>query len=326
MQKTSIYAGNAVYDGNFLCAAELWLDQLEAEVKESTINRYRLLLESYVFPELGGMPVAQVGPVQVELLCRKLAGSGGREGRGLSQSTVAGTVTVIRGVLAWAGSGAARQLSAPRAPRQACRREIRVLSRDEQARLSSYLFSEGSLSSTGMLLSLFAGLRLGEVCALRWDDLPDDGTVHVRRTLQRLKDNSGAERRTRIVVTGPKTPCSVRVIPVPDAIRTVLDRRRQAKGYLLTGSDRYLEPRTMQYRFKQALTRSGVKDANYHALRHTFATRCVELGFDIKSLSEILGHSSVSVTLDRYVHPSLDMKRDNMRLLDGLLDDGLSSI
>ena len=122
----------------------------------------------------------------------------------------------------------------------------------------------------------------------------------------------------------PKSQCSIRTIPLPDelvqVIHSLIMDRPAVSGYFLTGSDtKWIEPRTMQNHFKRLLKRCEIEDANYHALRHTFATRCVELGFDVKSLSEILGHASVNITMNRYVHPSMRLKEENMQRLSELL-------
>ncbi len=122
-------------------------------------------------------------------------------------------------------------------------------------------------------------------------------------------------------MTTPKSTCSIRRIPLPDEISDILIlNQKSASGYLLTNDDfKFIEPRTMQNKFKKVLASAGIADANFHALRHTFATRCIELEFDVKSLSEILGHATVNITMNRYVHPSYEMKKENMQKLSELL-------
>ena len=181
--------------------------------------------------------------------------------------------------------------------------------------------SEKNPYNIGILVCLFTGLRVGEICALHWEDISfSEQTLYVHQTLQRIQDKSCSEKKTRIVLTTPKSACSIRTIPIPDPILKILnDHQTSRKGFLLTNSEtHFIEPRTMQNRFKIALKKSEIESANFHALRHTFATRCVELGFDVKSLSEILGHATVNITMNRYVHPTLEMKKNNMEKLSAL--------
>lgn len=174
----------------------------------------------------------------------------------------------------------------------------------------------------GILLCLYTGLRLGEICALTWKDiLMDEQCLYIHQTMQRIqvKDNTG--KKTAVIIMPPKSGCSIRRISIPDEIRQLLSQiQKQDKAYLLTGMvHSYVEPRNMENRFKAVTKECNIIDVNFHALRHTFATRCVELGFDVKSLSEILGHASVNITMNRYVHPSMEHKKKNMNLLSELL-------
>lgn len=197
-------------------------------------------------------------------------------------------------------------------------KEMRVLTQVEQEALIRVLFDEMDLYKFGVFLSLYTGIRIGELCALQWEDLNiARTTLKIRKTMQRIQDTgNGAFSKTKIVITEPKSQCSVREIPLPSF---VIDIARQfasnPKSYILTGNDRYVEPRTMQNRFKSYVKDSGIADANFHALRHTFATRCVEVGFEIKTLSEVLGHANVNITLNRYVHSSFELKCSNMNKL-----------
>lgn len=171
-------------------------------------------------------------------------------------------------------------------------------------------------------MCLFTGLRVGEICALRWEDISfSDHTIHVHQTLQRIQNRANSKQKTKIVITAPKSACSIRTIPVPNDLIVILaSYKTSSKGYILTNCEQTpLEPRTMQNHFKRALQKSGIAPANYHSLRHTFATRCIELGFDVKSLSEILGHASVNITMNRYVHPTMELKQENMQRLSALL-------
>lgn len=191
---------------------------------------------------------------------------------------------------------------------------IRVFSLEEEKQLLEYLQNNMDLPALGILLCLFTGIRIGELCAMKWDDINlDERKMSVGKTMQRIRSSSALERKTEVRIFEPKSICSVRIIPLPDVLIGLLEKFYISGAFLLTGSNsHFIEPRTMQNRFKKILAACGIEDANFHAIRHTFATRCVELGFDTKSLSEILGHASVAITMNRYVHPTMTLKRENM--------------
>lgn len=300
-----------------------WFNTISPQVKESTSNKYWNLLNSYILPSFGSKPLCDITHEFLETQCNLFLTTGGLKGKGLSSKTVSDILSLIRNILQFATrkgkiiSCDARSIQVKRQTK-----EMRVLSRVEQEKLCRYLYSELDACNIGILVCLFTGLRVGEICALRWEDVSfSDHTIHVHQTLQRIQDRTNSEHKTRIVITTPKSACSIRTIPVPDDLIALLAAyKTSSTGYILTNSDReLLEPRTMQNHFKKALRKSSVDPANYHSLRHTFATRCIELGFDVKSLSEILGHASVNITLNRYVHPSMELKKENMQRLSELL-------
>ena len=191
---------------------------------------------------------------------------------------------------------------------------VEVLSRKEQAGLLPILFQKMDKAKMAVLLCLHTGLRLGELCALKWKDI-DFGNrmVSVNQTVQRLY-REGGKTKTVLLETEPKSEYSRREIPLPVMILELFEKIRHEGNYVF-GKDKPMEPRTLQNHFKRLLKKAGLKHKNFHALRHTFATNCIESGADIKSLSEILGHSDVQISLNRYVHPSMDSKR---KYLDGL--------
>ena len=197
--------------------------------------------------------------------------------------------------------------------------EMRVLSLLEEQRLLSVLFKDLDRYKLGVFICLYTGIRIGELCALQWKNISlNENAIKIEHTMQRLQsEDLNALQKTRIIVTEPKSYAALRIIPLP---KFVIDVIKPFVGtpnaYVLSGECKtIIEPRTMQNRFKTYLVEGQINDANFHSLRHTFATRCVEAGFDIKTLSEILGHSSVKITLDKYVHSSMQLKRNNMEKL-----------
>lgn len=197
-------------------------------------------------------------------------------------------------------------------------KEMRVFTPSEQESLIGTLTNDMDHSKFGVLLSLYTGIRVGELCALQWEDFDlAHSKLKIRKTMQRIQDlGNGSVSKTKIVITEPKSQCSIREIPLPLFIVDVAKKfASNPKAYILTGTDRYIEPRTMQNRFKSYVKECNVEPANFHVLRHTFATRCVEVGFEVKSLSEVLGHANVNITLNRYVHSSFELKHSNMNKL-----------
>ncbi len=240
--------------------------------------------------------------------------------QGLASKTRRDILTVLRSILIYAaGQGWAVSpglyIRIPREPRKL----IRVLSREEQDRLVSFLRRDMDCCKFGTLLALLTGMRLGELCALRWGNIyMEQRVIFIDATMQRLRvlDGDGGSR-THVVVGSPKSDAAVRAIPMSESVS---DLCRQMEGcgpdcYVLTGTERYMEPRVVQLRIKKFADLCGLEGVHFHTLRHTFATRSVEVGFELKSLSEVLGHSDTSITLNRYVHASMDLKRSNMNKL-----------
>ena len=304
----------------FRDAAIAWEQQTFPQVKQSTQVKYHTTLELHIFPYIGDTPLVELTHQKIETLSQNLL-------RKLSARSVSDVMSVLRSVLRFARAGGTDvpcDGSSIRIRRPPV--EIRVLTNSEQELLMRHIFADLTPRNTGLLLSLMTGLRVGEICALKWEDIAlDEGTLYVRHTVQRLQNLSPEGPRTLIVETTPKTPSSARAIPLPEElVRVLLSLPGPREGYFLTGDpDRCLEPRMMQYHFYKTTQICGIDHANYHALRHTFATRCVELGFDIKSLSELLGHSAVSMTLNRYVHPTMELKRAHMQRLAPALTIGM---
>ena len=302
-----------------------WFNATQSNVKESTGNKYLNSLNSYILPMFQGRKTSELTYDFILEQCNNLLKFGGKKGTGLSTKSVSDVLSILRNILQYAEQHNkviacdARSIHIARNQKK----ELRVLSLDEQKRLCNYLYSDPNGHNLGILLCLFTGIRIGEVCALTWNDISlSEKTIHISKTLQRIQDHNGGAMKTRITITAPKSACSIRIIPIPENIVTLLGRYQTVStGFFMTNSEcKFIEPRTMQNHFKAVLKECSIAPANYHALRHTFATRCIELGFDIKSLSEILGHASVNITLNRYVHPTLTLKKENMDRLSALLD------
>ena len=308
--------------GSFESVAKDWLEAQKPELKVSSISKYNNILNTYLIPQYGPQSIVDVTRGEVSAFSKELLITGGAKGSGLAPKTVNSILSVLKNIFAYAEREMSINTSdindisvkQPQKP-------MRILSLDEQQRLSRYLQENISTCLLGILLCLYTGLRIGEICALRWKDIfIRDQYLYVRQTMQRVQIEGG-ETKTKVMIQSPKSDCSIRKIPFPDEMLSLmLPYQAQEEAFLLTGMvHSFIEPRNLENHFKAATKECDIYDVNFHALRHTFATRCIELGFDIKSLSEILGHASVNITLNRYVHPSMELKQKNMNKLSGLL-------
>lgn len=296
---------------SFEKSAENWLNTMRYQVKESTYTKYRNLVNCYIIRQFQGLPITDITIDLIENLCNNLLINGGIKKQGLSVKTIYDILTVLRGILYYENM--------PELAKQCTSKslELNTLQKNEYLdcyrtkKLSEYLMCNLSYRNLGILLCLYTGMRIGEICALKWEDISlSDKTVLIHRTMQRLQIENDSQRKTAVIITDPKSMCSCRIIPLTDDIITLLTRVDIREGYLLSGNaQKYVEPRALQVYFKKILKNIGISQINFHALRHTFATRCVEANFDTKSLSEILGHASVNITLQRYVHPTIELKR-----------------
>lgn len=205
-------------------------------------------------------------------------------------------------------------------------KKIEVFSDHEIALLAQKILEAPDITGLCILLVLNTGLRLGEICALRKSDIDyRSGFLRIERSAARVHDASG----THLVVQSPKSGSSVRLVAIPNDMLELLKATTQSiqrDNYLLTNTDTPMEPRTLQYRYRKLLERCGIRYRNFHALRHTYATRCMENGVDIKSLSELLGHADVRTTLQTYIHSSLAHKRQAVQSICFLPMEGAGSV
>ena len=279
-------------------------------VKESTLANYQNKFEKHILPEFGDIPCADLTAGRINAFINKKLADG------LSASYVRDIFTVFKTMLKYAQEEYGFRLSLKNVVLpKAERKQVEKISDTEQKKLVSYLKANMSLTAFGILLSLFMGLRIGELCGLKWEDVDFQHKVlRIRRTVQRIASANG-NRKTKIVISAPKSATSFREIAIPDMLMKYFEMfRDEADYFILSGTDKPVEPRTMQYRYKKILQSAEVESHNYHKLRHTFATNSAEKGFNVKALSAVLGHSSVTLTLNRYIHPDRTYERRLMNM------------
>jgi integrase len=312
--------------GGDLCFRDVLRDWQQARQplhKAATEARYDYLIQAHILPELGDLPLSSISAQTInDFKEKKLREGGLRNKAGLSPAYVRSILLIVTSALKYAEREAlCPPLHGTIHKPMAEKKELAVLSCQEQQQLQQYLVSHMDATALGVLLSLNTGLRIGEVCALTWKDVDfQRKLLHVRATVARVKSAPDSPKKTKWILDKPKTASSLRDIPIPSKLTALLHSRKDqaTSAFVISDSASFLSPRTLSYRYGRLLARCGMAPLNYHALRHTFATRCIELGMDVKSLSEILGHANVAITLNTYVHPSMDRKRMEMEKLSDL--------
>jgi len=286
-----------------------WVQNNKHRVKESTLANYLMKAEKHILPKFGSSNVATIKDKDiVGFIDGKLAS-------GLSNRYVSDIIVLMKSIFKYAVRvyrifNPMDGISLPKKKKA----EITLLDNNEQQKLQQYIAYNQNLTTMGIALSMSTGIRIGELCALQWRDIDlEKRILTVRKTMQRIQYKS-AIAKTKLIITEPKSESSHRDIPIPDCIMNLLKKfKSKVDNYILSGTENPVEPRTMQYRFAKILKNANLPSVHFHSLRHIFASNCIKWGFDVKALSELLGHSSVEITLNLYVHSSFEQKRAYMK-------------
>ena len=293
-----------------------WMEnELLGSVKVSSYQTYRMQIHKHILPALGHLFLTQMTPVLIYEFTEKLCASG------LATSTVRSVFRLLSAAMRFAlDEGVIRKNPCRKLKiRQGDPIEQRVLSRSEQGKVRR---AAGECRDLSVLLSLYTGMRLGEICGLKWSDIDwEKKTITVRRTVQRLVQGCTERgQKTLLTIGSPKSRRSYRVLPVPDFLLAKLSElfhSDRAGEFIFGKNDRVVDPRTLQRRFSRLMEKLGLSGVHFHTLRHSFATRLLELGVDIQTVSALLGHGSARTTLDFYGHSLPEQQRQAVTLLAG---------
>ncbi|MDE6668440.1 MAG: site-specific integrase [Muribaculaceae bacterium] len=299
---------------NFRQISTLWKEEKRNFVKRSTISAYLLILENHLLPSFGDMESISEEEVQAYVIAKLSSG--------LSQKSVKDMLIVLKMIVRYGAKHG--KFNHPdwdiKFPTEQTTKELPVLSISHQRKLMNYITKNFTFRNLGVLLCLHTGMRIGEVCALQWNDINvNEGIISVSKTIERLYVVEGEKKHTELVISTPKTKNSRREIPMTrDLIKLIKPFKAivNSEFFVLTNEPNPTEPRTYRNYYKKLLKTLEIPEIKFHGLRHSFATRCIESQCDYKTVSVILGHANIATTLNLYVHPNMEQKK---RCLDKMI-------
>lgn len=302
LKKTSDLNHNVDKEILFNDMIDAWLNEKSITTKETTYAYYRFVVDSYIRESFKDIPVHLITKEMVnEFIIKKMNSN-------LSDSFIKQILKILRQIFKYS------KIDIEIAMPKVIKKEVEILSHNEVKELEEYLSKNMDNENLCVSLSLFLGLRIGEVCALKWSNFDlINKTLKIDKTIERIKNYTGdTETKTTLKELPAKTGNSIRVVPLSDQLIEIIKNLSKGKNketYILTSNTKYMDPRTYYNHYQTKLSMFGI-DKNYHCLRHTFATNCIDKGLNVKAVSQILGHSNVQTTLSIYVHPNLNKTRD----------------
>lgn len=288
-----------------------WLKSVKISCKKSSYSNYEYTAYAYLIPEFGKYKRKQIDKNLVNDFTEKMLN------KGLAPKTVKDILIILQQIFKYHNTNI--EIAKPKVPKK----KIQVLTKEHQKLLEEKLKNDNNEESFGIFICLYTGVRIGELCGLKWKNIDlENNVIKIEKTLIRIKNyDKNINKKTIVILDEPKSASSIRNIPIPDFIVPILKKyKKYDECFFLTGNKKFIEPRSYTNHYKSIMKSINIDIYNFHALRHTFATRCVENGCDPKTLSEILGHSDVKITLDKYVHPSFDTKIKMINTLKPMCD------
>ena len=285
----------------------LWKADKKQYIKKSSFSAYALLVENHLLPVFKDYHHFEEAEIQT-FVFQKLE-------QGLSQKTIKDILIVLKMVLKFGAKNKwiEYQPFDIQFPTEREKQTMEVLSRTHQKKVMQYIQEHFTFRNLGVYICLCSGMRIGEICALTWEDVDtDNGIIKIRRTIQRIYTIDEGGRKTELILDTPKTTNSIREIPMSrDLLRMLKPIKKIVNStfFVLTNDAKPTEPRTYRTYYKNLMKELGLPQLKFHGLRHSFATRCIESKCDYKTVSVLLGHSNISTTLNLYVHPNLEQKK-----------------
>ena len=297
---------------------EQWLENyIRPSVKVRTFERYKLIVEQHIKDKIGGIELNNLSPLVLQSFITELLQCGNKKtGKGLSVNSVNSIISVMQGSLKTAHLlGLTKECTADKLKRpKLTEKPVECFSLAEQKQIEQAVLNGKKDKLYGIILCLYSGLRIGELMALQWSDIDFvKGVLTVSKSCH--------DGKTGLIVDEPKTATSRRMIPLPKQLLPILKviKKKSASHFVVSASGNPVSVRSYQRSFELLLKKLKILHKGFHSLRHTFATRALECGMDVKTLSEILGHKNPTVTLNRYAHSLMEHKKEMMNRLGKLL-------
>lgn len=291
-----------------------WLLDKKNYIKESTYANYSNNIFNHIIPKLGDYYLKDINHRIIQDFLLELSKNGNKNnGSGLSEKTIKDICIIIKSsIKKGINDGLINHIELTfNYPKSNKEGKIYILTKKEQNKLTNYSLDNLNSRNIGILLSLYSGIRIGELCALKWEDIDfKKGILSINKTIQRIYIKDKEFNNTKVIITNPKTKNANREIPInKDFLYILKSNKTNLQDYILSGNNKYIEPRIYRKYFEKVLKINNLKHINFHSLRHTFATNCISLGVDYKTVSELLGHANVNITLNLYVHPRMSQKK-----------------
>lgn len=297
-----------------------WMQKKKDYIKESTYSNYSNIISNHIIPELGNIKLSNLNNKLIQEYLINKYKTGRLDGNGgLSYKTIRDIIAVVKSSLKYAiKEEMINNINLDFTyPKIGNKDKIYIMPKKDQERLITYIKQNEDTRNLGILLALYSGIRIGELCALQWKDIDfKNNILHINKTLQRIYIKDNKESVSKIIITNPKTHNAERDIPLNRGFADILKKyQTESNSYILSNCDKWIEPRTYRRYFKKCLEKAKIGQINFHGLRHTFATNCIKLGVDYKTVSELLGHANVNITLNLYVHPQMSQKKKCIDLI-----------
>ena len=291
-----------------------WLLEKKDYIKESTYANYSNNIFNHIIPKLGNYYLNELNHKVIQDFLLELSKNGRKDNNGgLAEKTIKDITIIVKGsIKKGINEDKIKHIELTfNYPKDNKENKLYVLTKREQNKITNYVLENINSRNIGLLISLYSGIRIGELCALRWEDVDfKKNCLTINKTIQRVYIKDKDKNISKVIITTPKTKNANREIPINKDFLEILKKvKSDKKHYILTGNEKYIEPRTYRKYFNKILNELRIKHFNFHSLRHTFATNCISLGVDYKTVSELLGHANVNITLNLYVHPRYSQKK-----------------